>query len=198
MRILVVDDNRSSADAIVKALRKRGDDAHAAYDGATAIDQIERTRPDVVLTDLRMEPVDGMEVLRAARDVRPLIEVIVFTAYGAVDTAVEAMHLGARDFLTKPVTFDQLSETTEGIASPSSGGPSPDASTRDLDESFSTSRVRQGTVRDTPARRRGSLSRLARRRARCGPWSRRVHAPPAGQSRRAFRADGCQPRNLVA
>jgi DNA-binding NtrC family response regulator len=132
-----VDDNRSSADAIVKALRKRGDDAHAAYDGATAIDQIERTRPDVVLTDLRMEPVDGMEVLRAARDVRPPIEVIVFTAYGAVDTAVEAMHLGARDFLTKPVTFDQLVRRLEGIAGPPSGGPSPDASTRDLDESFS-------------------------------------------------------------
>ena len=66
------------------------------------------TPPDVVLTDLKMEPVDGMAVLRAARACRPPLEVIVFTAYGAVDIAVEAMRLGARDFLTKPVTVEQV------------------------------------------------------------------------------------------
>lgn len=133
MRILVVDDNRSSADALVRALRKRGDDADALYDGAAAIARIEADPPDVVLTDLRMEPVDGMEVLRAARAHRPPIEVIVFTAYGAVETAVEAMHLGARDFLTKPVTLDQLLHRLDAIGASSASEQPPLA---DLDTTF--------------------------------------------------------------
>lgn len=108
LRILVVDDNRSSADALARLLRKGGDTVVAEYDGASAIQQIRRDAPDVVLTDLKMEPVDGMQVLAAARALRPPIDTIVFTAYGAVDVAVRAMHLGARDFLTKPVTLDQV------------------------------------------------------------------------------------------
>ncbi len=109
LRILVVDDNRSSAKALAKLLERGGDSVVAVYDGASAIEHIEANPPDVVLTDLKMEPVDGMAVLRAARSQTPPVETIVFTAYGAVDVAVQAMHLGARDFLTKPVTVDQVS-----------------------------------------------------------------------------------------
>ncbi len=115
MRILVVDDNRSSADALVRALTKRGDTAAALYDGASAIAALREAPPDLVLTDLYMEPVDGMEVLRAARALRPPREVIVFTAYGEVGVAVEAMHLGARDFLTKPITLDQLLRRVDDV-----------------------------------------------------------------------------------
>jgi DNA-binding NtrC family response regulator len=137
VRILVVDDNRSSADALVRALRKRGDDADATYDGASAIERIESTPPDLVLTDLRMEPVDGMEVLRAARAHRPPIEVIVFTAYGAVETAVEAMHLGARDFLTKPVTLEQLLRRLDEM-DPKAQAASP-VTKQSLDDTFEAS-----------------------------------------------------------
>jgi DNA-binding NtrC family response regulator len=136
VRILVVDDNRSSADALVRALSKRGDQVEALYDGASAIARLESAPPDVVLTDLRMEPVDGMEVLRAARALRPPVEVIVFTAYGAVDTAVEAMHLGARDFLTKPVTLDQLVRRLDELRGPAQL-PADEQVTRELDETFS-------------------------------------------------------------
>jgi len=115
LSILVVDDNRSSADALARLLRKRGDDVRAVYDGETAIGLIDELRPDLVLTDLKMEPVDGLVVLRAARGQRPPIETIVFTAYGAVEVAVEAMHLGARDFLTKPVTVEQLAVRIDQI-----------------------------------------------------------------------------------
>lgn len=108
IRVLVVDDNRSAADALARVLKRGGDHVEAVYDGATAIQRIEADPPDFVFTDLRMEPVDGIEVLRAARRARPPAEVVVFTAYGAVDTAVEAMRLGARDFLTKPVSAQQL------------------------------------------------------------------------------------------
>ncbi|NCG22393.1 MAG: response regulator [Rhodobacterales bacterium] len=108
LHILVVDDNRSAADALARVLGKGGDRVTPLYDGRSAIAYIQATPPDVVLTDLKMEPVDGMEVLHAARAMRPPVECIVFTAYGAVDVAVEAMRIGARDFLTKPVTVEQV------------------------------------------------------------------------------------------
>jgi DNA-binding NtrC family response regulator len=108
LKVLIVDDNRSAADALTRVLRKGGDQVTAVYDGQTAIACILSDRPDIVLTDLKMEPVDGLAVLHAAREQRPPIEVIVFTAYGAVEVAVRAMRLGARDFLTKPVTVDQI------------------------------------------------------------------------------------------
>jgi DNA-binding NtrC family response regulator len=109
LRVLVVDDNKTAADALALMLRRAGDEVHALYDGAAAIEHLLDARPDVILTDLRMEPVDGMEVLRAARAQEPPIEVIVFTAFGEIETAVEAMRLGARDFLTKPVGVAQVS-----------------------------------------------------------------------------------------
>jgi DNA-binding NtrC family response regulator len=126
VHILVVDDNKTSADALARALKRRGDDAEAVYDGQTAIERMGVRPPDLILTDLRMEPVDGIQVLRAARDLRPPVEVIVFTAYGAIETAVEAMQLGARDFLTKPVTLDQLIRRIEDLGgAPVAPEPSP-------------------------------------------------------------------------
>lgn len=123
LNILIVDDNRSAADALARLLSLRGDDVSAVYDGQTAISTMEASPPDLVLTDLRMEPVDGMEVLRAARAMEPPVEVIVFTAFGAVEVAVEAMRLGARDFLTKPVTADQIVERLAALRE--GGGPPP-------------------------------------------------------------------------
>jgi two-component system, NtrC family, response regulator AtoC len=115
LKILVVDDNRSSADALARLLGKRGDEVVARYDGQTAIQHIESTPTDVVLTDLRMAPVDGFTVLRAARAQRPPIDVIVFTAHGGVQTAVKAVRMGAFDFLTKPVTLERLSERLDRL-----------------------------------------------------------------------------------
>lgn len=115
LRVLVVDDNRAAADALARVLTKGGDHVEAVYDGATAIERMASSPPDLVLTDLRMEPVDGMAVLEAARNQRPPVDVIVFTAYGDVDVAVRAMRLGARDFLTKPVTVDQVTRRLEQV-----------------------------------------------------------------------------------
>ncbi len=123
LRVLVVDDNRSSADALARLLSKQGDAVDAVYDGETAIFRIQSDPPDVVLTDLKMEPVDGMAVLQAARGQVPPVETIVFTAYGAVDIAVRAMHLGARDFLTKPVTLEQVAERLAQVRRDAQQGP---------------------------------------------------------------------------
>ncbi len=117
IKILVVDDNRSSADALGKLIGRQGHDVRAVYSGEEAIRLIETWTPSVVLTDLKMEPVDGMQVLSAARALRPPAEVIVFTAYGAIDVAVEAMRRGAKDFLTKPVAAEQLLARLGAIAS---------------------------------------------------------------------------------
>lgn len=128
LKILIVDDNRSAASALARLLSLGGDEVSAVFDGETAITTMQAEPPDLVLTDLRMEPVDGMAVLRAARELDPPVEVIVFTAFGAVEVAVEAMRLGARDFLTKPVTADQIRERLvslrEGDATPPSEDPS--------------------------------------------------------------------------
>jgi DNA-binding NtrC family response regulator len=108
LSVLVVDDNRSAALAIAMLLEREGHSAEAVYDGQSAIQRLHSTHYDLVLTDLRMEPVDGLAVVAAARQKDPPVEAIVFTAYGSVDTAVEAMRLGAADFLTKPVTADVI------------------------------------------------------------------------------------------
>ena len=108
LSVLVVDDNRTAADSIARLLGREGHTVEACYDGQTAVERLQDRPFDLVLTDLRMEPVDGMTVVKVARSCDPPVDVIVFTAFGSVEAAVEAMRLGALDFLTKPVTADQL------------------------------------------------------------------------------------------
>jgi len=115
MRILVVDDKQSNANALARLLELRGEQATPVYSGEDAIDALQSDTPDLVLTDLKMDPIDGMEVLRAARAMTPPVEVIVYTAYGEIDLAVEAMQAGARDFLTKPVNIDQICARIEDL-----------------------------------------------------------------------------------
>lgn len=109
-RVLVVDDNRTAAMAAAMLLRREGLLVDVCHDGATAIRLIQGTPPpfDLVLTDLRMDPVDGLDVVRAARATSPTTDAIVMTGYGSVEAAVEAMRLGAIDFMTKPVAASQL------------------------------------------------------------------------------------------
>jgi len=108
LQILVVDDNQTAAMAAAMLLRRDGHTVEVRHDGAAGIALLQSQPFDLVLTDLRMEPVDGLEVVRAARACVPPVDAIVVTAYGSVDAAVEAMRLGAIDFMTKPVTADQL------------------------------------------------------------------------------------------
>ena len=115
LNILVVDDNQTAAQALARVLQRSGDTVQVAFDGQSAIDALRREPPDVVLTDLKMEPVDGLAVLEAARAARPPIDVIVFTAFGGVEVAVRAMRMGARDFLTKPVSVEQIQSRLEGL-----------------------------------------------------------------------------------
>lgn len=108
LQILVVDDNQTAAMAAAMLLRRDGHAVDVRHDGGAAIEAMAESPYDLVLTDLRMEPVDGLAVVRAARSASPPVDAIVMTAYGSVDAAVEAMRHGAIDFMTKPVTAEQL------------------------------------------------------------------------------------------
>ncbi len=107
-KVLVVDDNRNMRATTAMVLRQAGHAVEEAEDGATALERLKAESFDVVLTDLRMPNVDGMEVLRATRAQAPETEVIVMTAYGTIESAVEAIRRGAYDFLSKPFKEDEL------------------------------------------------------------------------------------------
>ena len=105
--VLVVDDERNTREGLGRALR--GDyEVVLAESAAAALEALERQPVDVMLSDVRMPGGDGLTLLREARARHPATICILLTAYGSVETAVEAMKLGAQDFLTKPVNLDQL------------------------------------------------------------------------------------------
>jgi DNA-binding NtrC family response regulator len=107
-RVLVVDDQRNMRATTAMVLRQAGHAVEEAEDGAAALERLQACSYDVVLTDLRMPNVDGMEVLRLVRQLAPQTQVIVMTAYGTIEAAVEAMRRGAYDFLSKPFKEDEL------------------------------------------------------------------------------------------
>jgi DNA-binding NtrC family response regulator len=109
MKILVVDDEPLVRDVVRKGLSKIGGyEVDVAQGGPEAIEKIEKDVFDLVLTDLKMPEMDGLELLKALKGMRPEMMVILMTAYGTIETAVEAMKMGANDYVTKPVNFHDL------------------------------------------------------------------------------------------
>lgn len=106
--ILVVEDKDSLRRMLADALVAKGHEVEVARNGNSAIEKTKETRYDLVLTDLRLPEMDGLQVLEAVKEHDPETQVIVMTAYGTVETAVEAMRKGAYDFLTKPFDPDHL------------------------------------------------------------------------------------------
>ena len=107
-RVLIVDDEKSMRELLTITLERAGYEVTAADGGEAAIDAIRRDTFDAIITDLRMPKVDGMQVLRASRDLSPDTTVIVVTALASTETAVEAMKLGAYDYITKPFKLDEV------------------------------------------------------------------------------------------
>src|SRR3990172_3898143 len=106
--ILVVEDKDSLRRMLADALMAKGHEVEVARNGNSAIEKTKENRYDLVLTDLRLPEMDGLKVLEAVKENSPETQVIVMTAYGTVETAVEAMRKGAYDFLTKPFDPDHL------------------------------------------------------------------------------------------
>src|SRR3984893_903864 len=107
-RVLVVDDEKSMRDLLSITLGKEGYDVLTAAGGEPAIELLHRDSVDAVITDLRMPKVDGLQVLRAPKEISPDTAVIVITAVASTETAVEAMKLGAYDYITKPFKLDEV------------------------------------------------------------------------------------------
>ena len=107
-RIVVIDDEVNAATALEALLRDDGYDVTRAHDARSGLQLIEKSEPDVVLTDVRMPGMDGVELLARIKETRPETMVVLMTAYGTVKTAVKAMKLGAEDFLSKPIDMEEL------------------------------------------------------------------------------------------
>src|SRR5213082_3296198 len=107
-RILIVDDQRNMRTTTALVLRQQGYEVAEADSGESALSRLLAEPFDVVLTDLKMAPLDGLAVLRGALEVSPSTQVIVMTGYGTVESAVEAMQQGAHDYVSKPFKETEL------------------------------------------------------------------------------------------
>ncbi|MDD4734484.1 MAG: sigma-54 dependent transcriptional regulator [Kiritimatiellae bacterium] len=112
-RILTVDDEPVILNILNKILISNGYDVSPAKNGEEAMHLLEKETFDLLISDINMEPVNGMEVLRFAREKSPETQVIMLTAFGTVSTAVEAMKCGAYDYITKPFKLDELQITVQ-------------------------------------------------------------------------------------
>jgi two-component system, NtrC family, response regulator PilR len=112
VRVLVVDDEQSMRELLAIMLRQAGYDVSVADGGEAAVERLGKGEAfDLVVTDLRMRKVDGLAVLKAAKEFSPRTVVLVVTAFASTETAVEAMKLGAYDYITKPFKLDELKLT---------------------------------------------------------------------------------------
>ncbi|HEX7665373.1 MAG TPA: response regulator, partial [Polyangiaceae bacterium] len=107
-KILIVDDQRNMRTTLAMMLRGSGYEVDEAADGEEGAERGATGAFDLVLTDLRMGNKDGMDVLRVIKDAQPMTEVIVMTAYGTIESAVQAMRLGAFDYIQKPFSEQEL------------------------------------------------------------------------------------------
>jgi DNA-binding NtrC family response regulator len=106
--ILIIDDHDSMREGLEIHLRRRGHRIFAASGGQAGLEILNESPIDLVITDLKMAKVDGMQVLRTVKETAPETEVLVITGYGTIETAVEAMKLGAADFITKPFSSEEF------------------------------------------------------------------------------------------
>jgi len=107
-KILIVDDEANARAALAEILKQEGYGVETAADGFKALAKLVEFEPDLVVTDLKMPGMDGVELLRKVKELDAETPVVLMTAFGAVETAVSAMREGAADYLTKPIDYKQL------------------------------------------------------------------------------------------
>lgn len=112
-KILIVDDDPAIQSLIKHLLLTKGHESLAADSGAKALELIGQNMFDVIITDLRMRHMNGMELLRKVRVLVPSIPVILVTAYASIDTTIKAVDLGVFDYLAKPFKVDDLMGAVE-------------------------------------------------------------------------------------
>jgi DNA-binding NtrC family response regulator len=113
--LVVVDDEQGILDVVGRFARRAGFDVLTCSGGREAIELLQTKRADLVMVDLRMPDVGGLDVLRAIRETDPRCQAVLMTGYASVDTAVEAIKLGAMDYLSKPIDFGRLEQMLAGV-----------------------------------------------------------------------------------
>ncbi|BBT73065.1 MULTISPECIES: sigma-54-dependent response regulator transcription factor ZraR [Enterobacteriaceae] len=141
--ILVVDDDTSHCTILQALLRGWGYEVSLAHNGRQAFEQVRERVFDLVLCDIRMAEMDGIETLKEIKAYNPSIPVLIMTAYSSVGTAVEALKSGALDYLVKPLDFDSLQQTLVAAL----------AHTRQPESAAVESAPQSGMVGDSPAMR---------------------------------------------
>ena len=113
VKILVVDDEKVHRFMLTTMFKEWGWSSVEADDGTTAVAAVQEGPFDAILMDVRMTTMDGMEALQKIHAINPAIPVVIMTAFSSIDSAVEAIKMGAQDYLTKPLDFDRLRQTLE-------------------------------------------------------------------------------------
>ncbi len=109
-KLLIVDDEQDFLETIIKRLKARAIDVTGAESGYKALELIDGREFDVVILDVKMPGLDGIETLREVKKKKPLLEVIMLTGHASVESGIQGMQLGAFDYVMKPVALDELLE----------------------------------------------------------------------------------------
>ena len=108
MKLLRVDDESDFRDTLLKRMQRRKVDVHGVESGDQALSWLDTHATDVVILDVRMPGMDGIETLREIKKRHPLVEVIMLTGHASMEVAIEGMQMGAFDYLMKPMDMDEL------------------------------------------------------------------------------------------
>ncbi len=109
-KILVVDDEQDFLETIIKRLKTRGIDAAGVESGYKALEFLDQRDVEVIILDVKMPGMDGIEALREIKKKKPLVEVIMLTGHASAESGIQSMQLGAFDYVMKPVALDELLE----------------------------------------------------------------------------------------
>ncbi len=110
IKIMNVDDEDDFRETLISRLAKRDLDASGAESGEKAVELVRKFNYDVIILDVRMPGIDGIETLRQVKAIKPLVEVIMLTGHATLESGVEGMKLGAFDYVLKPADLDSLME----------------------------------------------------------------------------------------
>jgi two-component system nitrogen regulation response regulator NtrX len=112
-RILIVDDEKNIVSSLTGILSDEGYEVSMTDDGVEALEIIQKDPPDLVLLDIWLPGMDGIEVLKTLKTYNPGVKVLIMSGHGTIDTAVKATKLGAQDFIEKPFSLDRITESVE-------------------------------------------------------------------------------------
>jgi DNA-binding NtrC family response regulator len=108
LKVLLVDDEIEYLNTLIRRMQKRALDVTGVRSAEEALKWLEKNPVDVVVLDVRMPGMDGIEALRGIKRLYPLVEVIMLTGHASIEVAIEGMEIGAFDYLMKPMAFDEL------------------------------------------------------------------------------------------